>query len=180
MKDFEAAKTTRLQQELTFGGIVAGYREGYTRSNNPFGILKLEDLSGSAEIPFFGRDFIEYAKYGRQNMFLLIKGAFSINPHTQTNTHFKITSISPLAEVKDNLVQSLAITLSLQQLDSQIILDLSSLLHKKTGNTSLYFKIEDPERQLTLSLASDRRKYAIDRPIIRYLEEHQITFEINK
>ncbi|MDR1526189.1 MAG: DNA polymerase III subunit alpha [Dysgonamonadaceae bacterium] len=180
MKDFEAAKTSRIQQELLMGGMVIGYREGFTRNNSPFGILKMEDFSGSAEIPLFGRDYIEYGKYGRPNMYLLLKGMYVPHPHNPTTINFRVLSIHPLNEVKDNLVQTMTVTLPLHQLDDQIIADLSSLIRKNPGHTTLYFKIEDKERQLSVSMASDQGKYVIDRSIVQYLEEHQLEFAINK
>jgi len=180
MKDFEEAKTTRLNQELTLGGIVTSYREGYTKNNNQYGILKLEDFTGSAEIPLFGKDFIDYAKYGRPNMYLMIRGMFTPNQYYSSNISFKINSIHPLNEVKDYLVEKITISLPLHQLDDQIITELSSLIRKNKGNTALYFKIEDLEKQLSLVLISDQGKYTIDKTVVQYLEEHQITFEINK
>ena len=30
-----------------------------------YGILKIEDFTGSGEIPLFGQDYIEYSKYGK-------------------------------------------------------------------------------------------------------------------
>jgi len=34
--------------------------------------LKIEDFTGSGEIPLFGQDYIEYSKYGKIGMYLLI------------------------------------------------------------------------------------------------------------
>jgi len=179
MKDFEEAKTTRLNQELTLGGIVTNYREGYSKNNNQYGILKLEDFTGSAEIPLFGKDFIEYGKYGRPNMYLMIKGMFTPNQYNPSNISFRISSIYSLNEVKDDLVTKITLSLPLHQLDDQIIADLSSLIRKNKGNTTLCFKIEDLENQLSIALISDQGKYTIDKSIIQYLEENQFVFKIN-
>ena len=46
-------------RELIIGGIVAGFREGYTKTGKPFGIAKVEDYTGSAEFAFFGNEWIE-------------------------------------------------------------------------------------------------------------------------
>ncbi|MDR0540775.1 MAG: DNA polymerase III subunit alpha, partial [Dysgonamonadaceae bacterium] len=180
MKDFETAKTSRIQQELTLGGIVASYREGYTRNNTQYGVLKMEDFTGSAEIPLFGKDFIEYSKYGRPNMYLMIKGMFTPNPYNPSNISFRVSSIYPLNEIRDYLVEKITISLPLHRLDDRMIADLSSLIQKNPGHTALYFKIEDAERQLSIALASDKGRYAIDKSIVQYLEEHQFVFEINK
>jgi DNA polymerase-3 subunit alpha len=179
LKDFEEAKTARFNQELTLGGIVLNYREGFTKNDKPYGILKLEDFTGNAEIPLFGKDFIDYGKYGRPNIFLLIKGLFTTNPYNPSRVYFKINSIQPLNEMKENVVRKITISLPLYQLDSQIIADLSSLIKNNQGNSSLFFQIEDSERQLSVSLAAESGKFHIGKSVIQYLENKEIEFKIN-
>ena len=179
MKDFEEAKSTRINQELTLGGIVTSYREGFTRNDKPYGILKMEDFSGSAEIPLFGKDYIDYGKYGRPNIYLMIKGMFAPSQFNPSNIGFRIASIFPLNEVKDYLVEKITITLPLYQLDEKTVAELSSLIKSYPGNTALYFKIEDTEKNLLLSMASEKGKYHINKSIVQYLEDNQIAFKIN-
>jgi DNA polymerase-3 subunit alpha len=180
LKDFEEAKTTRLNQELILGGIVTSYREGYTRNDTQCGFIKMEDFTGSAEIPLFGKDFIDYGKFGRPNLYLIIKGMFTPNQYNPSKTGFRITSIHALNEVKDFLVEKITLSFPLYQLNSQTIADLSSSFRKnKGGRTSLNFNIEDSKSQLSLSLSSTQEKYTIDKSIVQYLEEHQIAFKIN-
>jgi DNA polymerase-3 subunit alpha len=180
LSDYETAKTTRLQQEITLGGLVTSFREGYTRNNAPYGILKMEDFTGNAEIPLFGKDFIDYAKYGRPNICLLLRGTFTPHPNDPDRITFRISAIHTLNEVKDTLVDTLTITLPLHTLTDQLTEDLSALIKANPGHTSLYFKIEDHQRQLTLTLAPEKSKYRINKAIINYLETNQLTFEINK
>jgi DNA polymerase-3 subunit alpha len=179
MKDFEEAKTTCLNQELTIGGIVASYREGISKTGNSYGILKLEDFSGTGEIALFGKDLIDYGKYGRPNIYLLIKGMFVPNQHNPSNVNFRISSIQSLSEIKDNIVKKITVSIPLYRLDEQIITDLSSLINKHQGNSSLYFQIEDLERKLSISLTAENGKFLINRNIIQYLENNNIAFKIN-
>jgi DNA polymerase-3 subunit alpha len=179
MKDFEEAKTTRLNQELTIGGIVTSYREGISKSGNNYAILKMEDFSGSGEIPLFGKDYIDYGKYGRPNIFLLIKGMFTPNQYNPSNVNFRISSIHPLNEIKDNIVKKITISLPLYKLDEEIIIELSSLIKNNPGNTALYFQIEDLERKLSVSLHAENGKFRIDKNIVQYLESSNIEFKIN-
>ncbi|MCL1937016.1 MAG: DNA polymerase III subunit alpha, partial [Candidatus Azobacteroides sp.] len=179
LKDFEEAKTSRFNQEVTLGGIVMNYREGFTKNDKPYGILKLEDFTGNAEIPLFGKDFIDYGKYGRPNIFLLIKGLFTTNPYNPSRTYFKINSIQPLNEMHENIVKKITISLPLYQLDEQVIADLSSLVKNNPGNSSLFFQIEDSERQLSVSLTSENGKFHIGKNVIQYLEKKELEFKIN-
>jgi DNA polymerase-3 subunit alpha len=179
MKDFEEAKTTRINQELTIGGIVSSYREGISKSGNPYGVLKMEDFSGNGEIALFGKDLIDYGKYGRPNIYLLIRGMFVPNQNNPSYVSFRVSSIQPLSEVKDNIIRKMTVTIPLYRLDEQVIADLSSLIANHPGNSSLYFQIEDLERKLSVSLIAENGKFCIDKSIVQYLENNEIAFKIN-
>ena len=66
-------KDLLINRDLLFGGIVTDFREGMTKKGSPYGIIKMEDFTGSAELPLFGKDYIEYSKYGKPGMYLLIR-----------------------------------------------------------------------------------------------------------
>jgi DNA polymerase-3 subunit alpha len=165
--------------ELMFGGIVTAFKQGNTKSGNPYGVIKLEDFSGSAEIPLFGKDFIEFGKYGHPNMYLLIKGKFQPRQYNESILDFKISSIQQMSEVKDSLLKKITITIPIYLLDEKLIAELSSYIKNNQGNCSLFFKIEDLEKQLSVSLYAETQKIGIDRNIIRHLEENNIPFKIN-
>ena len=62
-----------LGKDITLGGMVTSVRTGVTRNGNPYGIAKIEDFSGSFEIPFWGKDWIEHQAYLSEGMFLYIR-----------------------------------------------------------------------------------------------------------
>ena len=66
-------KTALAGREITMGGIVTSVRRGISKNGNPYGIAKIEDYSGSAELPFFGNDWVTYQGYLGERTFLFIK-----------------------------------------------------------------------------------------------------------
>jgi DNA polymerase-3 subunit alpha len=180
MSDLESAKNSgSTNKDLIIGGIVTSFKQSNTKSGKPYGVLKLEDFTGSGEIPLFGKDYIEFGKYGIPNMYLLIKGRYQPRQYKESVLDFKISSINPMAEVKDSLVNKITIFLPLHQLDEKIITELSSMIKNNPGNCAFYFKIEDVEKQLSVSLYAETQKFAIDKNLIRFLEDNQIKFNIN-
>jgi DNA polymerase-3 subunit alpha len=179
LKDLEETKNSGSNKDLIIGGIVTTFKQGNTKTGNPYGILKLEDFTGSAEIPLFGKDFVEFNKYGFPNMYLLIRGKFQPRQYNANVLDFKISSIQQMSEVKDSLVKRITILLPLHDLDEKMITELSSQIKNNPGGCSLYFKIEDIEKHLSVSLYTETQKFAIDQRIIRFLEENQIQFKIN-
>jgi len=179
LKDFIEAKDNFANKDLIIGGIVTSYKQGSTKQGNLYGVIKLEDFSGSAEIPLFGKDFIDFNKYGFPNMCLLIRGKFLPRQYKETILDFKISSIQPLADVKDSLVKKITLTLPLHELDDKMITELSFLNKNNSGKCSLYFNIEDMEKHLFVSLFADKQKFTINKEMVRFLEDNKINFSIN-
>lgn len=179
LKDLEEAKNNQINKELIIGGILTSFKQGNTKTGNPYGVLKLEDFSGSAEIPLFGKDFIDYGKYGHPNMYLLIRGRFQPRQFKETVLDFKISSIQQMSDLKDSMVKKISLTLPLHDLDEKLITELSSLIKNNPGGSSLYFTIEDFEKHLSVSFFTETQKFTINKEIVRFLEENKIKFKIN-
>ncbi|GHT19038.1 DNA-directed DNA polymerase [Bacteroidia bacterium] len=174
----EARENPTVEKEISMGGIVTGFREGTTKTGNPYGILKLEDFSGSGEIALFGKDYFNYRNYGVKGTSLLVKGTFQTAQWDTSRINFQIRSIEPLSGMK-NKVNNLTITIPLSKLDDELMAELTALLKENPGSSSLHFKIEDTESNLSLSLASSQGKYLVDKNIVRYLEDHEVGFAVN-
>ncbi|MCL1934687.1 MAG: DNA polymerase III subunit alpha [Candidatus Azobacteroides sp.] len=179
LKDFEEAKANFTNKDLIIGGIVTSCKQGSTKTGKPYGVLKLEDFSGSAEIPLFGNDFYDYNKYCLPNLSLLIKGKFQPRQYREAVLDFKISSIQPLSDVKNALVEKISLELPLHELNDKLITDLSFLVKNNPGGSSLYFRIEDMDKHVGVSLFTGNQKFTINKEIIYFLEENNIKFTIN-
>ena len=67
-------KNTGIVIASLVGGMIIGAREGITKNNRPYGILTVEDYSGQFEFPLFGKDYVEFGKFLKKDLFVLIKG----------------------------------------------------------------------------------------------------------
>ncbi|MDR3339000.1 MAG: DNA polymerase III subunit alpha [Candidatus Symbiothrix sp.] len=179
LKDFEEAKAQSINKDLIIGGIVTGFKQGNTRTGNLYGVLKLEDFTGSAEIPLFGKDFTDYNRFGYPNMYLLIRGRFQPRQYKEGVMDFKISSIQQMLEVKDSLIRKITISLPLHELDEKMIMEFSSRIKNNPGGCSLYFQIEDIEKHLSVSLYTESQRFEVNRQIINFMQENKINFKIN-
>ena len=180
LKSFEEMKANPIDKDLIIGGIVTSYRQGFTKKDNqPYGVMKLEDFSGSADIALFGEEFYNFGKYGVPNVCLLIKGKFQPRKYDKNVLSFKVSSIQPLADIRDTLVKKITLSLPLHALDDKIISSLSFKIKNNPGGCLLYFMIKDLEKQLSISLFTENQKFAINKDIVRFLENNKIKFAIN-
>lgn len=167
-------------KELIFGGLVTGVREGMTKNGKPFMIIKIEDFSGSGEIALFGEDCVEYGKYGRLGLYLLIKGRVQGRKYNDNILELKIHSIQLLPDVKDSLIEKITITLPLHEMNLQMVEELSALTKDSQGTSSLYFQVVDGEKNMKVDLFARSTKVNIRKELIEYLTENEnILFKIN-
>jgi DNA polymerase-3 subunit alpha len=168
-------------RELLLGGIVTEGKDRLTKNGKPFMIIRIEDFSGSGEIPLFGKDYVEYGKYGKPGMYLLVKASVQPRQWNENELELKVKSIQLLDEVKDKLIEKLNITLYLDGINDQTVSELTPLIKENPGPTRLSFKLIDVERQVTLNLASRTTRLQVTNQLLDYLEgANHIEFTINK
>ncbi|MDR0896003.1 MAG: DNA polymerase III subunit alpha [Prevotellaceae bacterium] len=168
-------------KEITMGGIVTSVRKGTSRNGKPYGIAKMEDYSGSAEIPFFGNDWITYQGYLSERMFLFIRARCQPRQYNPNELELKIASIDLLPDVKEKLIHKITIQIPLELLDSTLITELSTLTREHPGNSELYFRIVDShDSSMNVDFISRPVKLSVGQPLISYLTEHsELQFHIN-
>ncbi|WP_455591359.1 DNA polymerase III subunit alpha [Bacteroides sp.] len=167
-------------REITMGGIVTSVRRGISKNGNPYGIAKIEDYSGSAELPFFGNDWVNFQGYLGEGTFLYIKARCQPKQWRQDELEVKITSMELLPDVKEKLVEKLTILVPLGSLDSTMVRELSTLTKESPGNTELYFKVTDSDGKMSVDLISRPIKLSVGKELISYLKERpELAFHIN-
>lgn len=174
-------KSELVGREITMGGIVTAVRQGVSKNGNPYGIVKIEDYSGSAEFPFFGTDWVTYKSYLDIGMFLFIRARCQPKQWKADELEVKITSIELLANVKEELVKKITIIVPLSVLNSEFINELSVLIKGSPGNAELYFKIsDDADSSMSVEMLSRPIKLSVGKDLINYLKEQtEVGFHIN-
>lgn len=164
-------------KELLVGGIVTAVREGYTKQNRPFMIIKLEDFDSSGEIPLFGDDYINFSKFGKEGLSLLIKAKIQTNKYSG-RIDLKINQIQLLNNAH-HMVEKIRISFDLESVNSQLIHELSLLTQNNIGNTLLYMDVH--HQNMKVSLLSRGTKIVVGKELINYLENNKtfLAFRIN-
>ncbi|MDR1602369.1 MAG: DNA polymerase III subunit alpha [Tannerella sp.] len=174
--DLEALKG----RDLLFGGIVTSSREGTAKNGKRYMILKIEDFTGSNEIPLFGNDYLEYSKYGKPDMYLLISASVHAHRWRDTGVELHINSIRLLQDVKNSLINRINISMPIHTMDKKVINELSVLIKRHPGETHLYFRVIDDENNVTLNLFSRSVRTEVTQSLINFINESDyMDFTIN-
>lgn len=164
--------------ELTFGGMVVEFTSRPAKNGGQFGILKIEDYTGSAEFMLFGQNYIDFHNYGVPGTPILIRGRYEKRFATSP-LRFNIFSISLLSQAKGTLVRSITIDLPSDKVTRHIReLIEEEIKREPDPQGELNFRIFDPGINRSLHLRSNRH-IPISRKLVETLEEEDINFTIN-
>ncbi|MGQ8337390.1 DNA polymerase III subunit alpha [Sunxiuqinia sp. A32] len=166
-------------RELTFAGMVTEAFEGMTKTGKPYCKMTLSDYTDSYAFPFFGKDYVEYSKYCKQNLFVLVKGAVqeSFRPG---QLEFRIRNIDMLDEVRANHFKSITVNIPLQAITSELIEDFEYISQKNKGKVLLRFNVWDTETKSVINLFSRSTRIEVTKEVEEFFEERDfLNFKIN-
>jgi DNA polymerase-3 subunit alpha len=162
-----------LNKEVQFAGIVTEVREKRKQNGDPYAFVTIEDYTASVELPFWSREYVDFGKYLKKDMFLAFRGGYQPRPWKASENELKINSISLLSEAAGNAVNKIQITIPLHLISNEFTRRFLSMINKKPGKSLLYITVYDPDNQpkLHASLFSRNYRIQVDKEITDFLEE---------
>lgn len=171
-------RTNDIDKELIFSGLVVEFLERPTRTGGQFGIMKIEDYSGSYELRLFKDNFFKYRNYGPGTA-IIAKGAYQKRKYNNS-VDFNLFNIDLLEKAQGTLIHSITITITAKRLTEDVLEPLKKFATSSTQNRgSLYFNIFD-EKSGKHVLLQSRLKMPITLELTQYLKKKNIEFDINK
>lgn len=146
MGDLESLRN----RDIALAGMVSATRIGRTQKGNPFGILTIEDYSGSFEFAFFGEDYTKYQNMMVSGYTLFIKGRVQERRYGNKDLEIKVNSIEFITSLRQK-VKRITLQIPLYAIDSGIITELESF-SKHKGEVALGFNIFDAETEQVLMM----------------------------
>ena len=180
MKELDDLAALKTREELTFGGMVVGLRKGVSKHGDQYGIVKIEDYSGSAEVPFWRNDWAVYQGFLQEKSFVFIHAKVDQNRWKPELLELKFSKVELLSEVKDSVIHKFTVTLPLDIINEPFVDGFTEICQKCPGNADLFIKILDREMNLCVDMMSHPVKVAVDRQLISYLEQFEdVSYGIN-
>jgi DNA polymerase III subunit alpha len=169
-------------KELIFGGIVTDVRERMSKKNEQFAFVTIEDYSGSAEIPFWPKDYMDFGKFLRPSMFLLLNGRYVSRTWRPDEMELKVQQISLLSDAMDNAIEKINISVPLSEVNQLFVEELLDEVKRHPGKSALSITVVDYDMEPPLRLDMNSRAYQVnpDLSFIHYLESMEmVDFKIN-
>ena len=169
------SKADQLDQEITMGGLVVDFQTRMGKKGNQFGILKIEDYSGSFDFMLFGNKFVDYQKYGVPGFAIVVRGAYEKG--FGDAVRFNVKSIDLLENLKGKMLNNIVITLRDDELNQVDFLK-KNLGSDGDNRCDLYFRMKDQVSGNYVMLRS-KRLISVDKRLMEALREAEIEFKVN-
>jgi DNA polymerase III subunit alpha len=164
---------------MTFFGMVTEARESFGKTGKPYSQIVLTDYTDSYKIFFFAKDYVEFGKFCKQGLYLLVKGAVQ-NRYGGDQLEFKVSKIELMDELRDKYFKSITVKIPLSALTGETIADLERLTLNSKGKSMLRFDIYDLETNMVVNLFSRNTRIEITNELLSYFEKHDdLAFKIN-
>ncbi len=163
--------------EITFGGMVTSYTVRPTKTGNQFGIMKIEDVTGSTEIRLFGENFYKFGNYGIPGTPVLVTMEYRRRFKT-SDLQLEVKNVQLLDHVKGNLIRGISVNLSTDKSTKAmagLVKDFEA--GKDDRGVSLSIQIYDPKYNRSVRMNSGLR-INLNRKFIDMLDENEISYVV--
>lgn len=167
-------------KHVTIGGLVTDLKERISKKGSPWGLLTIEDYSGSAEIRLFGKNYLEFKAFGVPGTPIMVEATFSQGRFNPEMVDMNIVKIQLLEEVQGKLLHNLTLHLSpkFRVPNFSTEFDIVEKSSNEEKISELYIELTDEESNNRVKLRS-RRNITISKNLIDFLYEWSIPFSIN-
>jgi DNA polymerase-3 subunit alpha len=169
-------------QEVIVAGLVRSHKPAYTKNNKPYGTIMLEDYTDSFQLRLFNKDYVTFQNYFTPGYALLIRGQVQPRPFSNDTVDYelKVKEVKMLANVREEMISSLLVTVPLSSLNEQMINEIDKYADQKKGSARLRFMVHDVEENIYIEMFSRTKRVQIDDQLIQYLEEQpDLDFKLN-
>ena len=141
-------------REVTIAGIITSRREGKTKTGKDFGILTIEDFSGTYELAFFGKDYADFHQYFIDETSIYVKGKIGPKWGKEGNElTFNIQSVGLLETIAENAIRSITLLVDIEKLTIETVTEIHDLF------TTDFYSVTYTATKL-LALQHKTQKYA--------------------
>jgi DNA polymerase-3 subunit alpha len=169
------------REDVTLGGIVTGVQSRFSaKTNKPWGIITLEDFEGSGELMLFGDDWHNLNGKFTEGAAVYVTGKMQQRFSYSDQKELKVSNVELLQSVKERAIDRITISMNTDQLNDQVVEELSEMIASSPGATKLYFLLRDTTGKKHVLLRSASKSVNLRNDLIAYIEENEaLDYKIN-
>jgi DNA polymerase-3 subunit alpha len=121
-------------------GIVTAVRKKVDKRNNTMAFVGIEDFTGRAECIVFADPYAKYQNLLVPESLVLVSGKGELNGDT---LRILVNEVMPLEKAKEKLAKGIVLTVDINELREQMIVQLREVMERHKGNCPCFFRVRD-------------------------------------
>ncbi len=171
-------------KDFYIGGIINEVEHLFTKNGNGYAVFSFEDFNDQYQFRIFGEDYLKYKHFLRESEILRIRLSVRegwVNKETGRpgEPRIQFLNFELLNGIIESNAKKITVKLDLNKLEDQDIKLLKKNLSKHKGKNPLYFDIYDSDKEIKLSLISEKTKVSIGRDLLKMLDEDKFLYKLN-
>jgi len=163
---------------MKMAGIVTLAEHRLNKRGNQYGILELEDYSGSARFFVDGENYLKFKHFFVVGVFLYIVGSMVKSRYRSDEQEFKITHIELLSNLKEKEDKRLNICVETSQVDEALLNRLQSLFNENTGKCNVQFQMKDVKGNTEINMPSRNTAVSLNSELLNGLKELNLEYSL--
>jgi DNA polymerase-3 subunit alpha len=166
-------------KEMKVAGIVTSVEHKITKNGKPFGRMSMEDFTDTHTFTFFSPDYLNFKNFMQPGYSVLLSGKVEPHRFNDDEFEFKVKEMNLLVDVREKMIKSVTMSISLEDITRELVNDILKLLNKNKGKTLLKFKVFEPLEKISIDLFSRGFRIELNKEVLSYLNNRrEIEFKI--
>jgi DNA polymerase-3 subunit alpha len=168
------------REDIILGGIVTAVRQKFTKRGEPCGFVTVEDFDGNGEIALFGEDWGRWSGMFSEGASVYVTAKLQARFMNSSQMELKVQNVEYLQTIKEKAIDRITIEIVADQIDEQIVADLSEIISENPGSTKLFFQLRDIAGGNHVLLRSKSGGVDVRHSLIEFIERHEMmSYKIN-
>lgn len=167
-------------QEITFGGIITESTERFSNySGKPFGIIQIEDYSGTGELSIFDAEWPKWNGMLKKEYLVRITAKCVERYRGSGKFQLNIVNVEFLVDVKNRGITSMTIGIDCDKFDEELEDNLATKLNDNLGQTSLLIRFYNCMDQRGEIVMRSAKSVNVTRKLLDFLDEYHFSYQFN-
>ncbi len=128
-------------KSFTFSAYVKSHVERMSKNNQPYGILTLEDYSGTREFRLFGDNYIKFRNFYIEHTLLFFSASMITSKWSNENLRFQVNDVFFLSDVSKKNINEIMFLIPLEEINDKNIEKIVDIFSKYPGKHNLKINI---------------------------------------
>ena len=167
-------------QEVTFGGIITESTERFSNySGKPFGIIQIEDYSGTGELSIFDAEWPKWNGMLKKEYLVRITAKCVERYRGSGKFQLNIVNVEFLVDVKNRGITSMTIGIDCDKFDEELEDNLATKLNDNLGQTPLLIRFYNCMDQRGEIVMRSAKSVNVTRKLLDFLDEYHFSYQFN-